>query len=168
MILAMMLAGADVQSAFTSKMVSGWFVSPDEYGCSALTNYEDDAVLFLSADVGKATIWMSLGDPKFKSIKAGEKYPVKVVFRKPNGKYDDAWGTINFIGGQVEGGNQTLTMKFKPELLDDIASSTMILFLKDDNAPVDTLSLDGSREMAAALKECARIREKENPSDPFG
>ena len=159
---------ASITSAFADRTVGNWLVSAKEHGCSAIALFEGGSDLFVTFDVAKRSSMIGLSDPKFRSLKDDEKYELRVVFSKGQ-KVDTGWGEVTFYGGVDDKdpqAKQRLLGKFNSEVLIDLASSTGIHFYRGDML-VDGFDLKGSTVMVAALRECAAIREKENPVDPF-
>lgn len=166
MLLAMMLAGADVQSAYKDRNVGHWLVGPAEHGCSTIAIYEDKSFVYFSYDIGRNEVVLSFADPKFKSLKEGEKHKITVLFVTPAYRIDDGWGEVNFTASTDADGLQSLMGKFNGKMIDDLSSSVAIKFMKGD-VLVDAFKLTGTADTVVALRECARIRQKENPVDPF-
>jgi hypothetical protein len=166
MLLALMLAGADVQSAFKDRNVGQWLVGPTEHGCSTVAIYEDKSSVYFSYDIGLNEVMLSFGDPKFKSLKRDQKYKLTVIFVTPTFRVDDGWGEADFTASIDPDGGQSLMGKFKGNMIDDLASAVAVKFMRGD-VLVDAFKLTGTADTVAALRECARIRQKENPVDPF-
>src|SRR5204862_5756312 len=96
-------------------------------------------------------------------LREGAKYEVNVVFRHDDNPLNSAsspWAGKIFFGFLV-GGRHGLVSRFKPPILDDVASSSDITFVMDGKT-VAAFQIAGSAAMVAALKECAHIRAKEN------
>ena len=162
MLLAMLLAGANVQSAYKQQSAGEWLISPNERGCMADKVFVGNASVNLWYFSKENKVMFGFSDPKLTFVREGSMYGLSVVFRRPTGSPNltpNPWENHVFMGADLSGTN-AMVGAFKSPILDDFASSSSVALYMNGKF-VSGFQIPGGSAMVAALRECARIREKE-------
>ena len=163
------MAAPPAQAGTAFGKTGDWEVERNEGTCSlskAYTARAGGGVTLLSIEyddrLGGAIV--SFNDPTVKSLKDNADKRIRMTFVKGN-RLDEGWGESAFSVRSYEGG-AFFAKKFTKELLDDLASSTIVGFFYGD-VLLQSYGLDGSREGVALLRRCAADESRLHPSDPF-
>lgn len=162
MLLAMLLAGADVESAFKRERVGVWLIAPDPHGCMADRVFADKSSVNIRyiAQIGKAFVGFS--EPDLKFVHDGATYNLNIIFRHAEGTFtlsNNKWENERFVGATV-GGMNAMVGVFTPTILNDFASSSGAVFMMGGSYVAGFQIADGA-EMVTELKRCAAIRATE-------
>lgn len=162
MIFEMMLAGAAVTSSYKEQRVGHWLIVPEVGGCVADAVYARKSSVNIRYGFNGDAVLLGVSDPDLTFVQEGKVYKLRIAFRRSDNSLDESWGEQPFFGGVV-GGMNALIGRFKSPLLSVLSSSTGFT-LALAGKPVTGYTLNGGAAMIAALKECAAVRQRENPS----
>ncbi len=153
------LAGtASGQDSPLFKEVEGWEIRVDKTlgdGCFAAAVYERLTFLRIGYNADADKIYLMIGDPKWKSLEAGKRYPLEIKFGNESPWQGDATaiGDDDWVALMMEvrrDNSGTFLREYMEEQFVEISYN---------DQPIATLALRGSYKAGLALIECQALFE---------
>lgn len=144
--------------------VAGWALFDEKGKCSAITEYERGSTVYLQFDFARDSAWISFVHPAWKSVQAGTKYEINLLFT--NG---EDWSDTTAVGLRTEGADPVTGVRAHLEgdsFLSDFAAAGGLVVKMGDTL-LGNYSLQGTGAMVARLRRCAIESYKRYPPDPF-
>jgi hypothetical protein len=145
----------------------GWVMFRANSTCSLAAEYQTGGKLIVRYDYRLDDAFVVFTDPSVKSLKAGDKKIISMVFVKGSSTLDTAWGATNFAVGFLDGKTMFSSNFDGDDFLTDLSRYELIGF-KYGDVVLQSFELANSRAAVTSLRQCAREQSLAHPSDPFG
>ncbi len=165
---ALMLGMAPAPPAeWVTKIYNGWRVSAVQpSSCAAIKQFEGDVIIYVEFDERRDEVTFGVGDPSFKSLKDGEIYSLTTDLKLKD-EQTAHFGQVNFRG-RVEGDRAAIVAAFDgKEFLGFLEQAARVKIKRGGINVADVDVSYGQGWQISALKDCAALMAKKNPSDPF-
>jgi hypothetical protein len=165
---ALMLGMAPAPSAeWVTRIYNGWRVSAVQpSSCSAIKEFEGGIVIYVEYDERRDEVTFALRDPSFKSLKEGDTYSLATDLELKDGQIAN-FGQVNFRG-RVDGDIAAIVAAFDgKEFLGFLEQAARVRIKRGGINVADVDVSYGQGWQISALRDCAALMAKKNPSDPF-
>lgn len=152
---------ADTSQTFPFETVGAWQVRVDmtlKAGCYAFAQFEDGSVIRVFNDPGNKLVYFGLGNWRWRSLSASEKYTLKVTFDREE-PWEGEASVLDF------GSANMLFLEVNADFLTELAMAN-VLNASYGSKRIATLSLADSDGALGALVRCERSV-NERIGDPF-
>lgn len=152
---------------WVTKIYNGWRVSAVEpSSCGAIKQFDGDVIIYLEFDERRDEVMFALGDPSFKSLKDGETYSLTTDLELKDEQIAN-FGQVNFQG-RVDGDMASIVALFSgKEFLGFLEQAARVKIKRGGINVADVDVSYGQGWQISALRDCAALMAKKNPSDPF-
>lgn len=165
---ALMLGMAPAPPAeWVTKIYNGWRVSAVQpSSCVAIKQFEGDIIVYLEFFERHNEATLAVGDPSFESLKDGEVYKLTTDLELKDGRTAN-FGQVNFLG-RVDGNIRSIAAPFVGKEFLGVFEQAARLKIKRGEVSVADVDVSyGQGWQISALRDCAALMAKKNPSDPF-
>lgn len=165
---ALMLGIAPAPPAeWVTKIYNGWRVSAVQpSSCAAIKQFEGDVIIYVEFDERRDEVTFAIRDPSFKSLKDGETYNLTTDLELKDEQIAN-FGQVTFRG-RVDGEMAAIVAAFSgKEFLSFLEQAARVKIKRGGINVADVDVSYGQGWQISALRDCAALMAKKNPSDPF-
>lgn len=165
---ALMLGMAPAPSAeWVTRIYNGWRVNAVQpSSCAAIKEFDGGVVIYVEFDERRDEVTFALRDPSFKSLKDGDTYSLATELELKDGQIA-SFGQVNFRG-RVDGDMAAIAAAFDgKEFLGFLEQAARVKIRRGGINVADVDVSYGQGWQISALRDCAALMAKKNPSDPF-
>ena len=163
----MMGMAPEPPAEWVTKIYNGWRVSAVQpSSCAAIKEFDGGIIVYLEFFERHDEVTLALGDPSFKSLKDGEIYSLTTDLELKDGQTAN-FGQVSFRG-RVDGNIRSIGAAFSgKEFLGFLEQAARLKIKRGGISVADVDISYGQGWEISALRDCAALMAKKNPSDPF-